>query len=371
MSELAAPAWPFGPRQPLPVRVEPVPGESTGSFVSRLAHGQGLGLEELLERVGFGQASTDPVRVRAYPSTTEMYVNERGLEYLAVLADSTPRALQEVLPSTAAAHLLTAEQEDAVWTWPWQVREGHLVPLCGTCTAARGVRETVWMISPDRWRVCLEHLRFTDSDGTGGERGLSLKLLPETVAAHQEREALSRPYGAAGEELFADAFQITVHWWTHLPHTTRWVQRARDAGLRAHAVPTAPLVLMPEAAAVAGHLAAFEVSGQRDSKARARWLEELRDCMDRWGVDFTVGRWALTDWLQRHSAPAGPPGTDKPAMTTAPQARHVRSGPPSAEELRQVRLRLSAGHECAEQPTGVLGVASCLPWQLGDPACEM
>ncbi|MFJ5035414.1 TniQ family protein [Streptomyces sp. NPDC088560] len=369
--QVARASWLFGPRRPLPVRVTPLRGESTGSFVNRLAHGQGLQLEELLERVGFGQASRDPVRVRAYPSSTEMYVNERGLEYLAVLCGSTASALQEVLPSTAAAHLLETETTKAVWKWPWLPREGHLVPLCGTCATARGVRETAWMISADRWRVCLEHLRFTDSDASGGGRGLSLKLLPETAEAHREREALSQRYGQVGRELFADAFQIAVHWWTHLPGTARWVRRAWDAGLEAEAVPTAPLVLMPEAAAVAARLTAFEHAGRRDGQARTRWMEELRSEMDGWGVDFSVGRLALMDWLQRHStlATQAPDTADGPAGRTAPQERQVSAGMPGAGVPR--RLQVSPGHERAAQPTGVLGAASCLPWQLGQPACEM
>ncbi|WP_405876531.1 TniQ family protein [Streptomyces sp. NBC_01136] len=271
------------------MRVAPLRGESTGSFVNRLAHGQGLELEELLERVGFGQASRDPVRVRAYPSTTEMYVNQRGLEYLAVLCGSTASALQEVLPSTAAAHLLQqTETTKAVWKWPWLPREGHLVPLCGTCAAACGVRETAWMISADRW------------DAPSGHR---------TVGA---------------------------------------------PGLEAEAVPMAPLVLMPEAAAVAARLAAFEHAGRRDGQARTRWMEELRGEMDLWGVDFSVGRLALMDWLQRHSTPAGP----------APDTACGTAGVPR-------ELRLSPGHERAAQPTEVLAAASCLPWRLGQPACEM
>lgn len=372
MREQVAGTWLFGPRQPLPVRVAPLPGESTGSYVNRLAHGQGLELEELLERVGFGQASRDPARVRSYASTTEMYINERGLEYLAVLCGSTAEALQEVLPSTAPAHLLEeTEPRTAMWKWPWLPREGHLVPLCGTCAAARGVQETVWMISADRWRVCLEHLRWTDSDATGGKRGLSLKLLPETVEAHREREALDQRYGLAGRQVFADAFQIAVHWWTHLPDTARWVRRAWDADLEAQTVPTAPLVLMPEVAAVAARLVAFERAGRRDGPARTRWMEGLRGEMDRWGVDFSVGRLALMDWLQRHSAPAAPTpdAAGEPAAGTASQARQARAGMSDAGVAQE--LRLSAGHERTAQPTGVLAAASCLPWQLGESACEM
>ncbi|MER5733347.1 hypothetical protein ABT084_34305 [Streptomyces sp. NPDC002138] len=230
------------------------------------------------------------------------------------------------------------------------------------------------MLSADRWRVCGEHGRFTDSDSTGGERGLSLKLLPETARAHHEREALQRRYGPAGRELFADAFQITVHWWTHLPGTPRWIRRAGEADLTARAVSTAPLVLMPEAAAVAEQLAAFEYTDRRDGQARTRWLEGMRDEMDRWGVDFSVGRLALMDWLQRHSTPTAwaPDTAGGLAVDTAPPVRPGRAGGPAAGDPRQVPvLRLTAGHTRAAQSTGVLEAASCLPWQLGQPACEM
>lgn len=227
------------------------------------------------------------------------------------------------------------------------------------------------MISADRWRVCLEHLRWTDSDATGGKRGLSLKLLPETVEAHREREALDQRYGLAGRQVFADAFQIAVHWWTHLPDTARWVRRAWDADLETQTVPTAPLVLMPEVAAVAARLVAFERAGRRDGPARTRWMEGLRGEMDRWGVDFSVGRLALMDWLQRHSAPAAPTpdAAGEPAAGTTSQARQARAGMSDAGVAQE--LRLSAGHERTAQPTGVLAAASCLPWQLGESACEM
>ena len=45
----------YGPRRPLPLRVRPVPGESTGSFVNRLAHANGLSLaRKLAERLPQG-----------------------------------------------------------------------------------------------------------------------------------------------------------------------------------------------------------------------------------------------------------------------------------------------------------------------------
>ncbi|WP_256959786.1 TniQ family protein, partial [Streptomyces viridochromogenes] len=101
---------------PLPLRVRPVPGESTGSFVNRLAHANGLSLAAFLDRVGQGETPADPERVEKYPQSTEMYVNEAGLRYLSVLADRSPGLLHQDLPSLNADQLQAGgEDEEAEW----------------------------------------------------------------------------------------------------------------------------------------------------------------------------------------------------------------------------------------------------------------
>ncbi|MFE7783610.1 TniQ family protein [Streptomyces nigrescens] len=344
----------YGPKQPLPVLVQPLGGESTGSFVNRLAHGQGLHLDQLLTRVGFGQASRDPQRVRAYPQLTEMYVNALGLEYLATLCGLSVQTLQEALPSLEQRHLLP-EGEEAVWKWPLAPREGHLVPLCSGCGLLRGVTELVWMISPGRWRMCARHLEWTDDHRSSEPVTVSLERVPETVSAQQRRETLQQHFGSVGGQLFADAFQVVVYCWTCLPDAERWVQRAGSVGLEAFSVRAAPLVVLPKAAQLAKRMLDFERLGERDRSLREKWLAGVRRDMAAWGVDADVGIEPLRQWLSHHR--------EQPAQL-GPQNSHA-----GGSGTRPVRL--PGSHEFHAQPVWDLGELSCLRWQLGQSACEM
>lgn len=340
----------YGPRRPLPLRVQPVPGESTGSFVNRLAHANGLGLADFLDRVGQGEASADPSRVEKYPQSTEMYVNKAGLRYLSVLADRPTDLLQQELPSLGADQLL-ADGEDAAaeWRWPWEPLAGHLVRYCPLCRDDLGVGEAVWLMSPDSWQVCLRHGYWSDDSRGRGPDFVHLAELPETVTAHHVRQHLAARWGPTGEELFADAFQVAVYWWTRMPETVCWVQRAWTAGLDAWEMRAAPLVIYPEAAELAESMLDFECTGQRDAAGRARWLAGVEEMMAGWGVDVAEGRQALLVWLGRHRLE--PPAASGPAG---------RSG-----------LTLGVGHDRIASRTGPVSQRSCLTWQLGMAATDM
>jgi len=338
----------YGPRGPLPLQVRFLARESTGSFVNRLAHRNGLELHEFLERAGQGKASESPERIKKYPQYTEMYVNRAGLRYLAVLTDRPDEALQRALPSLGERHLLPGEEE-AAWRWPWEPHEGHIVRCCALCAHRRGAGEPVWLMSPDSWRVCLRHLHWTDNSRQVDPCGVRLGALPETAEAHQRRERLRRRFGPAGEELFADAFQVVVHWWTSMPETIRWVQRAWSVGLEAREMRVVPLVIYPEAVELAVAMLRFEQADERDSSGRARWLVAVQRLMDRWGVDFMRGKEPLLRWLERHSKAA-------PARTRSPRRR---------------RLTLSLEHNLIATQTGSLDKRSCLPWQLGMSTAEL
>ncbi|WP_308119934.1 TniQ family protein [Streptomyces sp. MBT84] len=330
--------------------MQPVPGESTGSFVNRLAHANGLGLAAFLDRVGQGEASADPRQVEKYPRCIEMYVNEAGLRYLSVLADLPAGLLQQDLPSLGADRLL-ADREDAAaeWRWPWKPLAGHLVRYCPLCSDALKVGDAVRLMSSDNWQVCLRHGYWSDDSRGHGPDFVQLAELPETVTAHRVRKGLAEQWGQAGEELFADAFQIAVNWWTRMPETMCWVQRAWTAGLGAREMRAAPLVIYPEAAALARAMLDFEQAGQRDTADRARWLESVEQLMSGWGVDVAEGRQALLVWLGRHRM--GPPAPGRPAGR-----RH---------------LTLALGHNRIASRTGSVDQRSCLPWQLGMTAAGM
>ncbi|MGW7492155.1 TniQ family protein [Streptomyces sp. NPDC054786] len=337
----------YGPRQPLPLRVQPLPGESTGSFVNRLAHANGLGLADFLQRVGqgTGSSSDDAARVAKYPQCTEMYVNGPGLEYLAMLAGEPAAVLRRALPGLATRHLLPGNA-DAVWKWPWQPSEGHLVRCCTRCAEVRGVREPAWWLMSDSWRVCARHRRWCDDSRTEPQDELPLKELPEVVTAHLERARLHKQFGRSGAELFADAFQVAADWWRAMPMVLRWVHRAWACGLEDRSSRVMPLVIYPEAARLAQLMAEFEQSDIRDTNARARWLGKAEALMEVWELDAQAGGAPLPDWLHHHRTPTATVPAD---TETQPATR-----------TKQERLPLAPGHNRLASPTGPLEARSCL-----------
>lgn len=330
----------LGPSRPLPVQVRPVGGESTGSFVRRLGRANGLDLISFLDRVGQGEASRDPEQVEKYPQYTEMKVNAAGRTYLSVLSVLDVGLLQWALPSLAD-DLLLPGTGPAVWQWPWEAEGGHLVPWCAPCGYRRRVGERVWLMSADSWRVCGRHLRWTDDSRSTDPEAVSVAALAECVTAHRDRLRLQRRFKSAGEELFADAFQVMYQWWTYAPDTLVWVQRAWTAGLEARSARAVPLVVFPEAVELAWLMLRFEQAGLRTPKDRGRWLVQVQRQADLWDVDFAAGKSALLQWLERHSLPA------VPSTEAATAGRR--------------RLALAERHNRIASHAGSLQQRSCMP----------
>ncbi|MEU3034704.1 TniQ family protein [Streptomyces griseoaurantiacus] len=293
----------LGPSRPLPMRVRLVGGESTGSFVRRLGRANGLDLASFLARVGQGQASQDPEQVEKYPQYTEMKVNAAGRTYLSVLSGLDVELMQRASPSLADDRLLPGTGP-AVWQWPWEAESGHLVPWCASCGHRRQVGERVWLMSADNWRLCGRHLRWTDDSRSTDPEAVSVAALAECVTAQRDRLRLQRRFKSAGEELFADAFQVMYQWWTYAPDTLVWVHRAWAAGLEARSARAVPLVVFPEAVKLAWLMLRFEQAGRRTPQDRARWLARVQHQAQGWDIDFSAGRNALLQWLERHSRPA-------------------------------------------------------------------
>lgn len=333
----------FGPQQALPSRVRYLSAESTGSFISRLAHANGLELQDFLQRVGQGTPS------KVKPHMTEMYVNRAGLEYLSVLTGRPAAELQRALPSLHDRFLLPQE-EAAVWKWLWSPKEGHVLPVCDLCTAQRGIEETAWFMCPDSWWLCSAHRRWTDD--ARGENPLVIRLgaVPEVVSAHRQRLRLQHRFEQGAGSLFADAFHVVAQWWTYTPDALVWAQRAWTVGLPAREVQTAPLVIYPEAVALTQAMIAFERAGHRSADARQQWLDaQVRPLADSWDLEWEACRAALVEWLAKHSIN---------------RAEHAAARTTPADG-RRVPLVLSPGHHRIAEHTGSLFQRSCLPWQLG------
>ncbi|MFF7043703.1 TniQ family protein [Streptomyces massasporeus] len=308
-------------------------GESAGSFVNRLAHANGLELGDLLSRVGEGPQPVNP----HLPALAELQVNRAALDHLAVLSGRTVAQLQLAL-SHLEDRFLLPEDGQACWKWPFRVQEWHLVRCCDLCARARGVDEATWLVSPDRWRVCLRHRRFTDADRGRGPAAVRLETLPEVMRAHAERLRLESRFGAAGAELFADAFQVVTRWWERTPDVWSWTQRAWGVGLEARELRTAPLVIYPEAVQMAREMLRYEQQAERTRSVRASWLEEVQQLVGGWGLEGVEGWGELVQWLDHHSRPA-------PAAAN-------RSG-------RRGRV-LAVGHSRLAEPSGSLSERSCM-----------
>ncbi|MEU3862670.1 TniQ family protein [Streptomyces sp. NPDC028722] len=329
----------WGPRRCLPgaARLRHLAGESTGSFVNRLAHFHGLDLGSFLDRVGEGRQPVNP----RLPQLAEVYVNRTALSHLAVQAGRSRQQLQRALPHLAERFLLSGDGEGR-WAWPFEPYEGHLVRCCDLCALARGAEETAWLVWPDSWRVCLRHLRFTDDSRGEGPEVVRLEGLPEVVRAHRERQRMERRFGAAGAGLFADAFQVVVRWWTRTPDVWCWRQRASAAGVEVRVLRAAPLVIGPEAMKLAWEMLGFEQCGGRGHTERARWLKRVQQLVDGWGLDAEEGWSELVQWLERHS-----------------QAAPVAFAPPQGRRRRRYRV-LAVGHNRIAEHAGSLVKRSCL-----------
>lgn len=330
----------LGPNRPLPVRLRPVGGESTGSFVRRLGRANGLYLASFLDRVGQGEAPQDPQQVEQYPQYTEMKVNAAGRSYLSVLSGLDVEVLTGALPSLADDLLLPGTGL-AVWQWPWLAEGGHLVPWCTSCGHRRQISERVWLMSTDSWQLCSRHLKWTDDSRSSGPQAVSVDRLAECVTAQRDRQRLQVRFKSAGEELFADACQVMYQWWSHAPDTLVWVQRAWTAGLEARSARAVPLVVFPEAVKLAWLMLRFEQAGLRTPQDRARWLVRVQHQADLWDVDFAAGKKALLQWLERHSRPAA---SSAQAATT-----------------RRHQLALAERHHRIAARAGSLQQRSCMP----------
>ncbi|MEU6495783.1 TniQ family protein [Streptomyces sp. NPDC046984] len=327
----------WGPRSRMRGHVPHLAGESTGSFVNRLAHAHGLEVGALLDRVGTGRQPVNP----RLPGLAELYLSRAALDNLAVLSGRTSHRLQLALTNLQGRFLLP-EDDPARWQWPFKAREGHVVRCCDLCAGARGVNEAAWLACPDRWRVCLRHRRFTD-DHRGQDRHLvGLDQLPEVVRAHAERLRLERRFGAAGAELFADGFQVVACWWERMPDVWSWTQRAWRVGMEARELRTAPLVIYPEAVQLAWEMLRYEQQGARTRVARAAWVEQVQQLMDGWGLEGGEGWGELVQWLDHHARPATCPFTEDDGRR------------------RRRRRALAVGHSRLAEPSGSLPERSCM-----------
>ncbi|MER6385446.1 hypothetical protein [Streptomyces sp. NPDC001250] len=338
---------------PKPVGLEPVPGEAAASFVRRLAHLNGLSVEEVLREAG---ARRPPRELD--PWAQEVFLGEQAAARLAVMAWRTPQELCRALP-TLADGATGRVRRQSVRVEPWPGQWTPLEPCAGCLVRHDDLVTPVVLAGGEPWQVCVRHGRWLRSADGGGPAQVPLAGLEEVVRAHRRRLRLQQRVGRYARALLADALQVAAAWWQgrQMGSETLWADREAvlGTGRQRWAV---PLVVYPEAVVVAEAMAVYE---------RQR----------RWGREFDNGApgWVSRRWIAFVGERLGMPDpmecggyrmlrhwTLQHRITAPVVARLAQPAPPPG--YRAGHLPVMDPHQGLPE-RGAWEEASCLDWRLG------
>ncbi|MYT10799.1 hypothetical protein GT021_42270 [Streptomyces sp. SID5470] len=319
-------------RRRLHLRLRFLAGESTGSYVTRLAARNNLPVEGVLRSMGIGPML--PVE----PQYTEMYLSRYARERLANLAGYTVAEMQKRLVGLRDEFLMSDGDKDD-WEWPWDARAGYIVQACSLCAAQRGTRSPAWLILPDPWHVCLRHHRWTDNSRSTQHPYIDLSNLKDVVRAQQRLNRLGKHLGPAARWVFADACSILVRsgYLEDPARTEEWAALAKQLGEQR----VRPLAQLSRLSLLTQDLAWLEVRRLYGELGQADYREWLERATRRHG--FTFAR-PLKEWHSQH----------QPLSRGIPELFSDQSPPSNV-------VRRATGHELPSCLAAVEEL-SCLPW---------
>jgi len=318
-------------RRRMHLRLRFLQGESTGSYVTRLAARNNRPAQEVLRSMGTGPVPVDP-------QYTEMYVSRYARERLATLAGHTVAEMQERLVGLRDEFLMPKNAKDD-WEWPWDARAGYIVQACSLCAARRGTRSPAWLILPDPWHVCLRHQRWTDNSRSTKHPYIDLRELAEVVRAQQRLNRIRKRLGPAGRWVFADACSILVRsgYLEDPAQTRQWGVLAAELGEQR----VRSLAQFSRLSLLTRDLAWLEVRRLNGVLGSTEYQDWLPRTTSRHGYRFIE---PLTVWHRQH----------RPLKQGIPQ---LCSGDvPSSAVVRRV-----TGH-VLPSPLAPVEELTCLPW---------
>lgn len=340
-------------RSRLPRRPALIAGESTASFLVRLAAMNAMPFSELAGHVGGPRDLSEPD-----PRAVEVWLGPVARDHLVAVTGRSAQQLVRTLP-TLARSKVTPKARRQIQVEPWPAG-GEALPACALCMAGRALGLPVWRIRSPLWEVCGRHGRWAGPGPDGLE--VDVTALPEVAAAHLRRVRLERAAGGYGRALVADAVQVAMYWWQCRQMGARgiWRHRQEALGIDRAALWAVPLVVYPEAVTVAEAMAVRErqrAVGRSFAGGPAGWTTGrwVRWVGERLGMEEEMdagGHRALEAWLVAH-------------RNTVPVVERVAAEAPPAG-YRSAPLRMMAPHEQIPV-SGPLAEASCLPWRLGSP----
>ncbi|WAP61135.1 Helicase associated domain protein [Streptomyces sp. S465] len=344
------------------LRVGPLQGEMTQSFLIRLAACYGMAFRDLLTAI-LDVGGLPNVMGRARPDS-EIYLNQEARDRVAQLCRVPQDHLLQALPAwaqeeprrrfakgPAAQFHHTAEK---VRRWG---------PACPACTARRtGRREAARLYLGPEQRVCLPHHRWLmQIPGTVG-RVVNLAGSGQVLEArHHHVRLLCRSARAA--DAFEVAQAVTASWWWQTwPREHVWPARLRSLdsdGLDQDAwqVVARELVTYPETVALAALLAGDDFRRRVVAEAQGHvpfrladlptLLRAVADCVQRpWYVEQLAQETSgpLFAWAYQCVRAQGGTNAEGQEMWMVAPAHRQR---PLADELA-VRARVGTGGQCAE-----------------------
>jgi TniQ len=218
--------------QPLPRQVKPFPGETTASYLRRLALANRLDAEALRYDITGSRRRSGP-----FPAAR-----------LSVMTSLPERTLRCALPDLGLAR--GGQAQDRPGFTPGK---GDHRPACRLCVLARGITETVWRWKQPENVICLRHCRWIDSWTSEDQPGLSAQ--PAILQAHRRHLRLIRRFGREVVALGrAYANDICQEWHSQRQHDEGFRQRMEIFhGPEWRLAPTAPTIaaaIYPQAVAL-------------------------------------------------------------------------------------------------------------------------
>ncbi|HEY9439593.1 MAG TPA: TniQ family protein [Streptomyces sp.] len=202
------------------MRIRPLPGESTASYLTRLAAAYRLTPAQLLDGHGITATGTQQT-----PPAAEIHLSAEATHRLSVFARIPPAHLARALPGLRTPAPSLHDSTHTTATARWQPVEPALQPLlaCTACTILRSPHAaTPAWINPvphlPRIMICTLHQQASSDPRQPAP--LDIRPVPELTRTHLATRR--RPTAAS----LSWASTITTRWYDHHQHLhQRWQTR--------------------------------------------------------------------------------------------------------------------------------------------------
>ena len=331
--------------RPLPRQVKPFPGETSSSYVARLAHANRL----------------DTTALRCYITGNRRSSPPLSAERLSIVAGIPAQVLRHAIPNLDPAPGRAARQ-------PLIPRRGDDGPACRMCVLARGITQPVRCWKRAEQVICLRHRRWIAPNPNSEDDQPALREHPEILYAHKRHLRLVRRFGRdPTANMFAVADHICRRWHEQRDHDADFRQRMAafhgpDWRVRP-ADPTIAAAIYPQVIALTRLLVSpyWQRLDKSGWTGRQHFLQELRASVAagyEWPTKTQsadpLHRWTTQQHLVKpdpflfssHSWPPGPSfgreWTDNlQSSRSAPEYPLLALLGPSSADLRRNRLWVS------------------------------